>query len=119
MSQFMGRAEIRVGGVLYPTDDGAKLTNPMGESRQPVKGARNYGWTAQAETPMIEATFFMSDGLTLADLWAIVDDTATFEADNGQVFTLVGATMSEIADLTSGDKAKVSIKILGTDVQQS
>jgi hypothetical protein len=116
--QFTGRAEIRIGGILYPTLDGAKLTNPMGESRKPVKGARNYGYTVGAETPMIEAEFPMSSDITLAQLWAVTDQTITFECDDGTVFAMVNGTMSEISDLTAAEQAKVSIKIMGTDCQQ-
>jgi hypothetical protein len=112
--QYTGKAEVRIGGVLYESMDGAKLTNPMAESRKGVKGAYAYGWVRDAEIPTIDFDIPMNDTLKLADIWAYTDQVATFECDDGTIFTLADATVGKADITTGGDVAKYSVQIIGT-----
>lgn len=53
MTQFAGRAEIRVNGATYRTLAGATL-NTGGTTRSAVKGYDIYGFSEEATEPTVE-----------------------------------------------------------------
>lgn len=115
MTQYTGKFEIRTRVGLLETMEGAKLDNPLAKSRKPVKGARNYGFSEDAETPTMTGDIPARRDLMAADIFAIVDDVVTFEGDDGTIWTMNGASVASVNLVGGGDSAKYTVVIIGTD----
>lgn len=102
-AQYTGRAYIYVDGQLYESGDDAKLSGVMGVKRNVVKGAEVYGFTEEAVEAQVVASFLHGNGLSLASFRSMTNVTVTFACDSGPTYTLPGAWVSELGDLTAKD----------------
>ncbi len=113
MAQVTGRCYIKVGGKLLRTKDGAKLTNINGVERPPVVGNEVYGYVEKVVAPSIECTLADTADLSLKEIGAIVDATATFETDTGKTYIVRSAWCESAIALTAGE-GDVECKFTGT-----
>lgn len=117
VNQRTGRAFVKVNGNLFETMDGAKLMNIPGFERKPVVGTDVFGFTEGAAAPEIQAEFAHGSGLSVTDLYAIVDGTITFECDSGPVFILRNAWTAKVSDLTGG-QGKLGVTFNGKKCEE-
>jgi hypothetical protein len=97
-----GKCFIRIDGLLYESESGAQLIDPMGVVREPQVGNAVYGFTEKVKAPCVKAKFSHGSGLSLAALAAVVNSTLEFRCDSGPVFILRGAWYAEGMTLTGG-----------------
>jgi hypothetical protein len=110
-NQRTGRAFIYVNGALYESMDGAKLTDPMGVTRDALIIAGGVaGYTETDVVPKISATFADGQGLSLQAIAALVNETITFKTDSGKSYVLRNAFyMSGMELNVSGGKGAVAV----------
>ncbi|AXF74867.1 phage tail tube protein [Erwinia tracheiphila] len=103
--QYTGVAYVRLNGKEYPTKEGATLT-PGGISRQPVVGARVYGWQGKPREAKLSCTIPQGPGISLFYINNLTDVTVEFESDTGERFLMANAWSTGESTLTdSGDIA--------------
>lgn len=117
MAQVLGRAFIYVSGKLLRTKEGAKLANISGVERKPVVGNQVDGYTESAVPPTIECTISLTKDVSLTELAKAVNETVTFEGDNGKTFVLHEAFLENAMDLTSGS-GEVTLKYVGVRCEE-
>lgn len=100
MTQYAGRAEIRVNGATYRTLAGATL-NTGGTTRSTVKGYSVYGFSEEATEPTVECKIPLGVDTDLMAINAIKDATVEFVTDIGKTYMLIDAWRD-------GEPAKVS-----------
>lgn len=114
MTQFAGRAKIRVDGKEYRTLDGASL-NAGGVKREAKKGYEVYGYTEAVEEPTVECKIPLGREDSLIEINKIKDATVEFVTDIGKTYMMIGAWCSEPAKLSGGD---VDVKFAGIECKE-
>lgn len=109
MAQVLGRATIKYNGNVLLTDKGAKL-NMGGVERKPVEGDTVHGYAEECKAPFIDCNISLRKGDSLKEITDITDATVTFEADTGQVYTLINAWSSVPPEITAGEGGKIPVK---------
>lgn len=111
MTQFIGKATIKVGGNTLNTLPGAKL-NLGGFTREPVVGSTKVlGYSEKVEPSMIDCSVALAKGQSLKGL-DFSDATVTFLADTGQVWSLANAFLSSPLEVTAQDGGSIALKIV-------
>ena len=111
MTQFVGRATVKVGGNTLNSLPGAKL-NLGGFSREPVMGSNEMlGYAEKAEAGMVELEVALAKGQSMQGL-DFSDATVTFIADTGHVWSGANAFLAEPLAMTAEGGGKISLKIM-------
>ena len=97
-----GIATIRVDGQEFPTERGATL-NPGGVNRNTKMAGRRVFYNEEPVAPTLSATVLHIEELDIIEIGKIRDATVLFECDNGQDYMLTGASVTETAELNSGE----------------
>lgn len=105
--QYQGKATVYVDGAEYPTLDGATFT-PSGDTREVVKGARVYGFSATPTEASLEAKFPNNGALSIETINNWDNVTAEFRPDVGRAHMMANAWVAEPAKLTN--KGEISVK---------
>ncbi len=116
-NQRTGKVYIKINGMLYESMSGAKLTDPMGVTRDAVVGADVFGFSEKAAVPTIACEFAHGAGLSLQALAACVNETLTFECDSGPTFIVRNAWYASGMELTGGD-GKVACTFAGKKCEE-
>ena len=110
--QVLGRATIKYNGNTLLTDKGAKL-NMGSVERKVVEGDTVHGYAEDAKAPFIDCKISLRRGASIKEIHDITNATVTFEADTGQVYTLIDAWSSIPPEIEAGDGGKVPLKFYG------
>ncbi len=116
-NQRTGKVYIKINGMLYESMPGAKLTDPMGVTREDVVGTDVFGYAEKAVAPSIGCEFAHGSGLSLQALAACVNETITFECDSGPTFILRNAWYASGMELTGGE-GKVACTFKGKQCEE-
>lgn len=114
--QYTGVAYVRVNGKEYPTKEGATFT-PGGISRQPVVGARVYGWQGKPREAKLSCTMPQGPDISLFYINGLDDVTLEFESDTGQRFLMANAwntgesTLTDSGDISTAFDARESKEV--------
>lgn len=98
--QYQGTAVIRVNGREIESLNGATFTTG-GFTRQPVKGARVYGFNQTPIEATINVTIPNSADTSVADLNNMTDVTITFTPDVGRQWLMPSAWSNGNASINS------------------
>lgn len=109
-NQILGRATITVNGQRIASKPGASLDVSLGERQMEMGEFGPEGFSEKAKAAQLTATFYAKNGLTASQLFALVDQTIVFEADNGYSATLVQATALTVGDVKTGEGAGWEVK---------
>lgn len=105
--QYQGKAIITVDGAEYPTLDGATLT-PSGDTREVIKGAKVYGFSATPTEATLEAKFPNNGALSIEKINGWDNVTVQFKPDVGASHMMANAWVSAPAKLTFKGEISVS-----------
>ncbi|SMF85924.1 Phage tail tube protein [Tistlia consotensis] len=117
MTQFLGRATIRVNGQVIETNKGASL-DLGGTKRNPIVTGLKVGYAEETVPAMIECETSLAAGMSLEDWRNLVDATAIFECDTGQSYVIRDAFVTEAITLKDGDGGNVALKIAGPGAEE-
>lgn len=110
--QYLGRATIRAGGLVFNTEKGAKL-NLGGAKRNSVVTNYAVGYAEENAAAELECTIPLEKGGSLQVIRDMVDATLIFECDTGQVYVVNGAFVTDTLEVTDGEGGKISVKMAG------
>ncbi|PHM49347.1 phage tail tube protein [Xenorhabdus miraniensis] len=113
--QYTGIAYIHLNGKELPTKDGATLT-PGGFSRDPVIGARVYGWQQTPKEARLSCVIPQGPGVSLFSIKNAIDTTISFECDTGEKFMLANAWCDGNTSLTS--KGEISAEFIAVECKE-
>lgn len=102
MAKITGKATIRVDGAEIPSERGATL-NPGGVNRTPRMAGSRVFFNEEPVAPTLQCTVLHSDEVDLIDLNTITGATVLVECDNGQDYMLIGAFVTETAELNTAE----------------
>lgn len=117
MSKVTGRVFIKVSGKLLRSKEGAKLTGIGEVERTPVIGNEVYGFVEKVVAPSIECTLADTADLSIKEIAAITDATATFETDTGKTYIVRNAWCESSPSLTAGE-GDVECKFTGVACEE-
>lgn len=100
--QVTGLATIRVDGVEIPSERGATL-NPGGVNRTTRMAGKRVFYNEEPVAPTLQCTVLHTPEIDLIDLGSITSATVLVECDNGQDYMLIGAFVTETAELNTGE----------------
>ena len=108
--QHIGKATIKVGGRTLKSLPGAKL-RLGGVTRTPVIGDNGvFGYSEAHVEPMLECSIALGKGESAKGL-DFADETVTFEADTGQVWSLGNAFVVDSIEVNAKDGGSIPLKI--------
>lgn len=117
MTQFLGRATLRMNGQVIETAKGASL-DIGGVKRNPVVAGRMIGWAEETVPAMIEAETSLMAGMSLEAIRDFRNGTAIFECDTGQRYVIADAFVTEAVTLKDGEGGNVTIRIAGLPAEE-
>lgn len=88
MSKILGKARISIGGKLFDTMKGASL-DPGGDVAATKTSAHKVaGYTDEMRPSRLECKIPATADVSQSELQAIRDASATYEGDNGKIWTI-------------------------------
>jgi hypothetical protein len=105
--QYQGKAIVTVDGQEYATLDGAAMT-PSGETREVIKGAKVYGFSAIPTEATLEAKFPNNASTSIEAINGWDNVTVNFKPDVGASHMMANAWVSSPAKLTFKGEISVS-----------
>jgi hypothetical protein len=102
MSQALGKATIRVDGLLIDTMEGAKL-NIGGDIAQTKTSSRSVHRVEKLQPSRLEAKIVKTGDVSVADIRAWRDVAITFEGDDGRIYTVPKAWTAETPEFDDKD----------------
>jgi len=110
MAQVAGIIKVYVNNALYRTLEGAKLMMG-GDKREMVSGHAVYGHKVTAVMPGgVETKIVHTSDVDLDEIRSIANATIRYECDNGSVYTIADATLTEVIEMENGE---ISLKFEG------
>lgn len=117
MTQFLGRATIRVNGQVIETNKGAAL-DLGGTKRNPIVTGRLVGYAEETVAATIECETSLAKGQTLQQLRDLVEATVVFECDTGQTYVVRNAFLTDTPTMKDGDGGNVALKFAGPAAEE-
>lgn len=101
MSKVVGRAEIRINGQFYDTQDGATL-QPGGIKNTDRMGMHSFHHNETLMPSVLTCSVPVTAGLSVMNLQQMSGAEITFTADTGQTYILRGACQTGDAQIVAG-----------------
>ena len=119
MTQYAGKATIRLDGEVLSTDAGATL-DVGGATRTSVVGANQVlGYSESPKPAHLECDVFVNKDTQLESFRQAREATITFEADSGNTWVLTGAWLMEPPTFTqAGEGGKARLVFESTPAQE-
>lgn len=110
--RIAGVAYVKVNGRQYGLR-GSFVVSPSSVKREGVAGQDSvHGFIETPRVPFIKGDLSTMDGLTIAELDAMVDETVTASLANGKTYVLAGAWTESAHEIDTG-AGKVAVNWMG------
>lgn len=101
MSKLVGRAEIRINGKFFDTQDGAQL-QPGGVKNNERMGMHKFHYNETLMPSVLTCSVPVSAGLSITELQKLAEAEITFQADTGQTYIIRQACQTGDVQLQAG-----------------
>lgn len=116
--QLLGKAYVKVDGMLLSTKPGAKL-DLGGNVRTTVTGDNAVlGFANQIKPSRLECVITVAKGTSLKALQDTEDATVTFECDTGQTYVARGMYLVDSLSITAGEGGEVPVNMEGQPAEE-
>ncbi len=119
-NQILGKATITIDGKRIATKQG-EASGDFAPGERAVEMGENgpEGFSEKAKAGKLKFTVYAKQGVTVSQLWAMVDVTVLFEGDNGYTATCVQSTTLTVGEIKSGEGAGWEVEMFAMRVNEA